>query len=182
MMEAGAHKQPFRRTGRAGLTVHYSLSMKPTGSAPGAGMWGSPNEVFDRLEGRWTLHRSIPGSAEMKGTATFSRLPSGLLGFHEQGRVRLPDGKEFDGFRDYFFERAVNGFTVLFAETPMRIFHRITVTVDIGKMVGTASHLCIADQYDSRYTFHADGGFAIEHTVNGPRKGYVSHTEFTRLA
>lgn len=156
--------------------------MHKNGSDRRPGTWGRAHEVFDRLVGAWTLHREITGGIVMQGSAVFVRLPDGLLKYHEEGRLRLADGKEFDGFRDYLFGRTGRGFTVYFAETPMRVFHDIAIAApdDGGSLVGTASHLCVADTYDSRYLFHPDGSFAIEHTVTGPNKDYVTRTRFTR--
>lgn len=142
--------------------------------------WGAADDVFDRLEGAWALARSIEGKASMSGTAAFIRQPSGLLKYREEGRIRLEDGKEFDGHREYFYERSPGGFTVLFAETPMRVFHGIAIVREGDALIGAANHLCIADNYDSRYAFHADGSFVVEHTVKGPRKDYLSRTVFTR--
>jgi len=144
------------------------------------GAWGTRNDVFDRLAGAWRLDREIPGSAWMRGSATFRRLSDGRLEYAEQGRVRLPDGSVFDGSRRYGFERADGGFAVYFAPGPPRLFHRIEIVDDGAELVGTASHLCAADTYHSRYAFRPDGSFLVEHVVRGPRKDYVSRTVFTR--
>ena len=147
---------------------------------PSAAPWATPDDVFDRLEGVWLLARTIEGKASMTGTAVFTRLDTGLLKYREEGRIRLADGKVFDGHREYLYERSPGGFTVLFAENPPRLFHGIAIARDGDALVGSATHLCIADNYDSRYTFLSDGSFVIAHTVNGPRKDYLSRTEFRR--
>lgn len=143
--------------------------------------WGNAENVFDRLEGTWTLNREIVGAARMTGTAVFRRLPNGLFAYREEARVQLENGKSHAGSQNYFYERAAGGFSVFFAEEPMRLFHAVAVVPEGDRLVGTTTHLCIADTYDSRYVFNQDGSFEVEHTVKGPRKEYVSGTVFTRL-
>jgi hypothetical protein len=136
--------------------------------------------VFDRLEGSWSLARTIEGQACMAGTAEFTRLDSGRLKYREEGRIRLAGGKAFDGHREYLYERSPGGFAVLFAEAPPRLFHRVEIVRDGEALVGSAAHLCVADHYDSIYTFLGDGSFVIAHAVHGPRKDYLSRTTFRR--
>lgn len=144
--------------------------------------WDTPDAVFDRLAGAWELERTIEGQATMSGTAVFSLLAPDVLKYREEGRIRLADGKEFDGHREYLFERAPGGFLVHFAETPPRLFHAIAIERDGDALAGSATHLCTPDTYDSGYRFLADGSFTIRHTVHGPRKDYLSATVFRRRA
>ncbi|WP_198083571.1 DUF6314 family protein [Variovorax sp. E3] len=144
--------------------------------------WGTADAVFDALAGAWTLARTIEGQASMTGIAVFTPGGQGVLKYREEGRIRLADGKEFDGHREYLFERAPGGFVVHFAETPPRLFHAIGIVRDGDALAGSATHLCTPDTYDSSYRFLADGSFEIRHTVRGPRKDYLSATVFTRRA
>jgi hypothetical protein len=142
--------------------------------------WGTPDTVFDRLEGTWDLDRTIEGKATMRGTARFTRHDSAWLKYREEGRIQLPDGQSFDGHREYVFEGITDGFSVYFAEMPLRLFHEIAIVREGDELVGSAGHLCEADQYNSVYRFRADGSFVIEHLVKGPRKDYLSRTVFKR--
>jgi len=114
----------------------------------------------------------------MVGVARFQRLATGMLKYREEGRVRLADGRAFDGHREYLFERAAGGFVVLFAEHPPRLFHRIEIARDGDALIGSATHRCAPDTYDSLYKFLGDGSFVVQHTVRGPRKDYLSTTVF----
>jgi hypothetical protein len=147
---------------------------------PPLAFWGTPDTVFERLEGAWDLDRTIEGNATMTGIAGFTRMETGQLKYREEGRIRLPDGQAFDGHREYVYERSPDGFSVFFAEAPLRLFHGIAIVREGDALVGSAGHLCAADQYDSTYRFLADGAFVIEHLVKGPRKDYLSRTAFTR--
>jgi hypothetical protein len=147
---------------------------------PSFAPWGTPDTVFERLPGTWDLERTIEGQATMSGIAVFSPLQPGLLKYREEGRIRLADGKEFDGHREYLFESAPRGFLVHFAETSRRLFHAIAVVHDGDALAGSARHLCTPDTYDSGYRFLPDGSFTLRHTVHGPRKDYLSATVFRR--
>ena len=160
----------------AWLRVRAMVATAP----PSLALWGTPDTVFDGLAGMWDLDRTIEGKATMVGSAEFRLLETDRLKFREEGRIRLADGQAFDGHREYVFERSPGGFSVLFVENPLRLFHSIAIVREGDALIGSAGHLCVADQYDSRYTFLADGSFVIEHTVNGPRKDYQSRTVFTR--
>ncbi|MGJ7503412.1 DUF6314 family protein [Variovorax sp. ZT5P49] len=152
----------------------------PAPAFPPLAPWGTADTVFDGLVGAWDLERTIEGQASMTGVAVFTPLETGMLKYREEGRIRLADGKEFDGHREYLFERAPGGFVVHFAETPPRLFHAIGIVRDGDALAGSATHLCTPDTYDSSYRFLADGSFTIRHTVHGPRKDYVSATVFRR--
>jgi hypothetical protein len=147
---------------------------------PPLAFWGTPDTVFNRLEGAWDLDRTIEGKATMVGVAGFTRMETGQLKYREDGRIQLPDGQAFDGHREYVYERSPDGFSVFFAENPLRRFHDIAIVREGDALVGAAGHLCAADQYDSVYRFVADGSFVIEHLVKGPRKDYLSRTVFKR--
>jgi hypothetical protein len=152
----------------------------PAPAFPPLPTWGTADTVFDGLVGAWELERTIEGQAAMTGIAVFTPLEAGMLKYREEGRIRLADGKEFDGHREYLFERAPGGFVVHFAETPPRLFHAIGIVRDGDALAGSATHLCTPDTYDSSYRFLADGSFTIRHTVHGPRKDYLSATVFRR--
>jgi hypothetical protein len=138
--------------------------------------------LFNSLTGSWSLRRSIDNGVSMSGTATIASLDDGRFSYHERGRLRLADGYEIDGERRYLFEESDGGFSVFFAESQPRLFHRIVLDRTGTGLVGEGTHLCGDDRYDSRYRFSADKSFTIEHAVSGPRKRYRIETLYTRGA
>jgi len=116
----------------------------------------------------------------MTGTAIIANLSGGQFQYHEQGHLHLADGQVIEAERRYLFEECRGGFTVLFAESPPRLFHRIVLNSAGSSLVGHAMHLCGEDRYDSRYEFRADGSFIVEHAVRGPRKRYAIVTNYSR--
>jgi hypothetical protein len=137
-------------------------------------------DIIRPLVGSWMLRRAIDNGASMIGTASFADFGGGRVDYREQGPLRLPDGQVIDAERRYIFEEADDGFIVWFAETPPRLFHRVALAEDGTDLVGTASHLCGDDRYDSRYEFRADGSFSVRHMVVGPRKRYAIATLYSR--
>ena len=132
------------------------------------------------LIGPWSLRRLIDNGASMTGTASLADIGGGRFDYCEQGQLRLPDGHAIDAERRYVFEEHADGFSVWFAETPPRLFHRIVLRQVAVGLIGNASHRCGADRYDSRYEFRADGSFIIAHTVSGPLKAYAMETRYVR--
>ena len=116
----------------------------------------------------------------MTGTAIVVPRSAGQFDYREQGQFHLPDGRALDAERRYVFHDIDGGFAVFFAETPLRLFHRIALREEGPYLVGAATHLCGGDRYDSRYEFRADGLFVVEHRVSGSRKRYISLTRYAR--
>jgi hypothetical protein len=138
--------------------------------------------VLRAITGSWLLRRSIDNGASMNGVALFTDLGAGRLDYREHGQLRLPDGQVIDAERHYIFTDDADGFSVWFAETPPRLFHRVVLSHVGPSLIGEATHICGDDRYDSRYEFHADGTFAIRHAVRGPRKHYDITTRYRREA
>ena len=146
-------------------------------------IWGDASEVMARLAGSWSFDRVIEGQAHVRGLATFLPLEEGRLAYREQGRLKLRNGTELDAEREYVFRARDRGFDVFFKEVPLRLFHTIELAASVGGgLNGSAIHLCNPDQYQSTYTFTADGSFVVRHVVSGPRKSYTMRTIYTRAA
>ena len=116
----------------------------------------------------------------MTGTATFS--PEGdLFAYREEGALRLVDGTELQGEREYIYAGRRDGFTVFFREKPPRVFQEVRLLeTDGGQFNGEVEHRCGYDHYLSTYEFHADGSLIIRHVVRGPRKDYLINTTYRR--
>lgn len=143
-------------------------------------IWGHPGDVVRRLQGVWTLDRTVDDRPLLTGRATFTAMDAGHLAYVEHGQMRLPDGRELEATRRYEFQPTPTGFAVFFAETPPRLFHTVALQPAGDRLVGHASHLCGADNYVSGYEFRDDGTFVIRHKVIGPRKDYRLDTLYRR--
>ncbi len=142
--------------------------------------WGGSDNILAALAGSWSLSRTVDNGASMTGAASFADRGNGQFDYHERVELRLADRRSVEGERRYIFAEIAGGFAVLFAERPPRPFHRIALTHAGASLVGSGTHRCDDDRYDSRYAFRPDGTFTIEHAVVGPRKRYVISTRYTR--
>ena len=138
--------------------------------------------ILPSLVGSWALSRTIDNGCSMIGTATIARRCGGQFDYREQGGLTLPDGRTVEAERRYLFAPEDAGFTVLFAETPPRLFHRVALEKLGPNLVGIGVHLCADDCYESHYEFRADGAFTVEHRVRGPRKRYAISSRYSRMA
>jgi hypothetical protein len=145
--------------------------------------WGDASEVTNKLIGSWSFSRLIEGQATMQGIATFTSLDAGSLAYREQGHLKLQNGTELEAERAYIFSNGDGGFRVFFKENPPRLFHAISLSASVGgALSGSAGYLCNLDDYQSTYTFLADGRFVVRHVASGPRKDYTMTTTYTRVS
>ena len=150
-------------------------------AAPGpeVGLWGARDEVFGRLAGVWNFKRHIIPYGRVSGIAALTSGREGRLSYREQGWLHLADGQILKATRRYLFEKSFAGFTVLYAEDPPRVFHRIALHEENQIWAGEALHICGADHYRSRYEFLTEGSFVVRHVVRGPAKDYSMTTHYT---
>jgi hypothetical protein len=116
----------------------------------------------------------------MLGKATLVERTDVRFDYCERGRLTIANGQILDAERCYVFAEDDRGFSVWFAENPLRLFHQIALYRRGEALEGTAVHLCGDDRYDSRYEFRTDGSFIVAHAVRGPRKTYTIETRYTR--
>jgi hypothetical protein len=135
---------------------------------------------FDWLLGDWHIRRTIPGHASIAGGAQVALLAAGEALYEERVEVALESGQRLTGTRRYHYRRTQSGLDILFAET-QRLFQSLQFRPDGNNLVAEASHDCAMDRYCSQYILHAADCFTVLHTVSGPRKKYISTTEFLRI-
>lgn len=136
--------------------------------------------ILASLLGSWVLDRTVDDGSAMAGEANFVPRCDDGVDYRERGLLTLPGGQSLDAERRFIFIENEGGFAVLFAETPPRLFHRVTLRRDGASLVGVATHLCSADLYETSYEFRPGEGFVVEHRVSGPRKRYVIVTRYWR--
>lgn len=131
------------------------------------------------FRGRWSLHRRIEDrigmDAVFTGTADFRITGAAKLSYTETGELTLGSAVMTAERRyDWLFGPA-GEITVNFDDG--RLFHQF----DPGRQQLFARHYCGDDIYDVRYEFGAKHQWRSVWRVSGPRKDYVSHTEFARM-
>ena len=133
--------------------------------------------LYDYLRGNWSVKRRIEdllakqdnwftGEAQFVGTGVG-------LNYTEAGRLSVGDAL-IEAKQTYQWHCQANGATVYF--DPYREFHSFV----IKGQSASAHHLCGDDQYDGRYHFPAADAWQLTWTVKGPRKNYISTTNYQR--
>ena len=53
---------------------------------------------------------------------------------------------------------------------------------DVWPLQAAGRHPCRLDQYDAIFRVESPDRYTMTYVVSGPRKGYVSHSVYTRIA
>lgn len=129
--------------------------------------------------GSWLLRRQIDDrlskqTGEFSGSAVLTESAGGGLIYHETGTMKFGGGPAMIAERRYLWSFASDYVDVAFDDG--RAFHRF---VPFGHVAGT-DHPCGADFYTVRYDFTAWPRWSAVWTVTGPRKDYVSVSQYER--
>lgn len=100
--------------------------------------------------------------------------------------MTAPNGHQGECWRTYIFQQNDAGFSVYFDGERARLFHHVSLRAqahDPKSLMGQASHQCLQDHYETRYTFERIPveRFSIEHNVSGPKKNWRIQTDYRRL-
>lgn len=129
--------------------------------------------------GDWQLERQIVDAltgqvSRFSGRATFTAAASHVR-YHEVGTLQLAGGgAAMHAERSYRWLFGPDDVTVQFADGAP--FHSFPLQ---GEAKGTA-HLCGADLYQVTYSFADWPGWRAVWAVAGPRKDYVSTSQYAR--
>ncbi len=132
------------------------------------------------FEGRWRIDRRIEDmragrTGWFEGQARLTADGQGLA-YRELGELRLGGARPLAASRRFLWRAEADGIAVLYEDgTP---FHRIAG----GAPVVQAFHACGPDDYEVSYNFTRWPAWRVIWRVRGPRKEYVSVSDYTRFA
>jgi tRNA A64-2'-O-ribosylphosphate transferase len=160
------------------------------------GDWDFQRTLIDRNA---QVSNLMQGYTEVAGKATFTQLHSVEKGegvhLQETGRMNS-SSQPIEVRRDWIWkiDASQPSLKIYFTDPPDSLYQEIKLEEDqVAKMtgklilIGKALHPCIDDLYDSEYSFFLEQPsniptkFIIKHTVKGPKKDYVSDTEYNRV-
>jgi hypothetical protein len=135
----------------------------------------------DRLEdfaGRWQLRRRIIDAlagveGAFEGTAEFRPAAHGFV-YDERGWLTYAGQAPLEGTRRYLWREERPG-RIVVDHADGDAFHRFSLGA-----VAEAKHTCSRDLYFVTYDFTGWPRWRATWRVNGPRKGYVSVTDYQR--
>ena len=130
------------------------------------------------FEGDWQITRRIEDRqsgriGHLQGRAVFAPDSDGL-DYTESGLLEFPGQQPLTATQRYLWRSENNEIAVFFADG--RAFHQF----DPSQPHPQASHDCPPDWYDVRYEFTDWPNWRATWSVTGPRKDYVSVTEYHR--
>lgn len=134
---------------------------------------------LEAFSGRWQVRREIEDAragtaARFEGEAVLTPDDAGLV-YEESGTLILPGQVPMAATRRYLWQ-AVGADIALFFEDG-RPFHVIAPEAQPED-----HHDCPPDSYDVRYDFRSWPVWVARWRVTGPRKDYVSVTEYRRVS
>jgi dimethylaniline monooxygenase (N-oxide forming) len=143
--------------------------------------------AMSALKGLWSIDRTVEPGGHFAGTARFAPLPDGRLLYAETGTLRLPDGTELEGGNRYIYALRDGSIDVSFADGGNAGAHFIDLAfapaqTGVWPLQAAGRHPCRLDQYDAIFRLESPDRYTMTYVVSGPRKGYVSHSVYTRLA
>lgn len=139
----------------------------------------NPQDLFKNLEASWHVDRTIKPGGVMIGQVEFKPASETEYHYTEQGTLTTDASDVIeDVTRAYTYKFENDTIQIYYADGPDK--DRLFQTLEfIEKNKAIAEHLCGDDLYQSEYEFDLPHGFKITHRVTGPKKDYVSVTNFS---
>lgn len=141
------------------------------------------NQLKSYLQGEWSIQRRIGDHRSglqhrFDGVGVFSAIGLDSLAFVENGLLISAD-QTFEAEQKQFwtFEKTPS-VSVAFGDG--RHFHDLEVPHVPSTIPVVVQHFCEPDQYEGTYLFAAQDHWSVVWRVNGPRKDYLSHSDFYR--
>lgn len=143
-------------------------------------------EVFRSLPGDWRLSRTVGDQGSMTGVARFRQVEPAVLGYREEGDLRLATGAVLRAACEQRYALEPGGIRITFVRPgiPGRTLHLLRFALEAsGTGAATASdaHRCEPDTYTGEYRVEGRNRVTIRMRVRGPSKDYVISTSLDRL-
>lgn len=135
------------------------------GSHDFAGTWRLARRITDRTNGQ---------IGHLHGSVQLTQTEQGGLHYQEEGQLQLGGGQIMQATRAYHWQFEGTAVVVRFADG--KPFHQF---VPSGHVAGT-DHPCGDDFYTVRYDFRRWPVWQAVWSVTGPRKDYVSVSDYIR--
>tara|TARA_E500000318_G_C3548832_1_gene207940 strand:+ start:858 stop:1319 length:462 start_codon:yes stop_codon:yes gene_type:complete len=144
--------------------------------------------IFTCLAGNWTLARDLGAVGQFTGEVTFHTADPAqpnVLRYREEGFLNRPDGKRFDGYREYDFVLHENppAIELLFRD-PLSFGNRYVILqfgedADEG-LCARDIHPCGDDFYHHCMIWQNNDHFETKIKITGPKKDHMLHSIYCR--
>lgn len=146
------------------------------------------SEIFHALAGNWTLVRDLGAAGQFTGDVTFHAADPdqpNVLRYREEGFLTRPDGKRFDGYREYDFvlHEDLGAIELLFRD-PLSFGNRY-VLLQFGEegeegVCARDIHPCGEDFYHHCMIWNGPDHFETKIKITGPKKDHLLHSIYRR--
>lgn len=186
---SGSHAKPIlaESTIRATPAPLLDMDAAQSSSAAECVRNSTAEWVLSTLTGLWSIDRTIDPGGQFSGTACFTPMPEERLRYAETGTLCLQNGTKLEVRNGYIYALRDGAIDVTFAEGPSAGAHFIDIVFPPAldgawPLQSVDRHLCRLDQYDAIFRLENPDRYTMTYVVCGPRKGYISHSVYTRLA
>ena len=137
-------------------------------------------EIFNVLEGEWSIIRDISGYGQYQGNAFFEKKNPYEISFFETGFTQTYLDKKINSSQRYCY-RLENNFISVYFTHQEKLFYQLSTLNFCNKFyAATAEHQCLNDLYQITYYFYNNNHFDLIYIVRGPHKQYRSNSQFLR--
>jgi len=146
------------------------------------------SEIFQALAGNWTLVRDLGEAGQFTGDVTFHAADPdqpNVLRYREEGFLTRPDGKRFDGYREYDFvlHKDLGAIELLFRD-PLSFGNRyVLLQFEEEGEEGVCArdiHPCGEDFYHHCMIWNGLDHFETKIKITGPKKDHLLHSIYRR--
>ena len=146
------------------------------------------SNIFAALAGQWSLERDLGDVGRFVGDVTFEKAEPTkpeILRYREEGFLTRPDGKRFDGYREYDFVLHEDPAAIeLLFRDPLSFGNRY-VMLQFGEdatdgLCARDIHPCGEDFYHHCMIWQDDDHFETKIKITGPKKNHLLHSIYRR--
>ncbi|WP_033070272.1 DUF6314 family protein [Thalassospira australica] len=146
------------------------------------------SEIFQTLAGNWSLVRDLGTAGQFTGDVRFQAADPAqpnVLRYREEGFLTRPDGKRFEGYREYDFVLRENPAAIeLLFRDPLSFGNRY-VLLQFGAdanegLCARDIHPCGEDFYHHCMIWKDPDHFETKIKIIGPRKDHLLHSIYRR--
>jgi hypothetical protein len=148
-----------------------------------------PQQVFQNLQGRWYVQRTLAQQATMKAIASFTPIPESLAYFYEEkGKLQL-DKKYLNAYKQYIYRLQHERIGLYTVNPTTKQQDKLLYQLNFFSSVATptyplqayGTHICQADIYKAYYEFLSEDTFYLTYYINGPHKNWRIKTHFSKI-
>ncbi|KXX66501.1 DUF6314 family protein [Flammeovirga sp. SJP92] len=148
------------------------------------------NNIFQNLEGVWTLNRTIlnvidNNTETAEGVAIFFNKNLNdltTLNYEEKGRLSIQNGQKHINFnRKYIYRLKEESIDIILDDgvTKGKLFQTLFPNDDMNDFNST-EHICRLDKHNGKHIIHNESSFSNEYTVKGPNSDLKIKTHYVK--